>query len=173
MCASQGEFGLVGGDRGADQIHAQEQQSESEHRVADAAGARSTRDEAQGEAQGDGRVAVVPDAEGEGLHRQRGAEVGAHDDREGLDKGHEPRVDEADQHHHGRSAVREKSEQGAEEHPAHAAARGGSEQGAQALAGGLAETFGHDLHAEEEQRQPARHLRDGKEEAHGLRLTRF
>ena len=45
------------------------------------------------------------DFDGEDLARDRGPDVGAHDNADGLRQGHEPRVDEADRHDRGGAAA--------------------------------------------------------------------
>ena len=45
------------------------------------------------------------DFDGEDLARDRGPDVGTHDDADGLRQGHEPRIDEADRHDRGGTAA--------------------------------------------------------------------
>ena len=45
------------------------------------------------------------DLDGEDLARNRGSDVGAHDDADGLRQGHEPRIDETDRHDRGGAAA--------------------------------------------------------------------
>ena len=107
----------------------------------------------------DARQAQQPRGDG-------GAHIGAHDDVDGLAQGHQPRVHEAHHHHRGGGGALDnggdaQARQEAHEHPAGHLIQ----QGPQLAAGPAFQGLAHQVHAEQEQTQPA-HQRQRIENSH-------
>jgi hypothetical protein len=153
-----GEGVLVGGDAGGDGFHAEEEEAEADEGAAELAPAVGGDEGVEEEADADGGPAVVGDVEGDELHGEGGADVGAEDGGDGLLEGHDAGVDEAGEHGDGGAGVGEEADGGAEDGALGAAAGGAGEDGAQGAAGGGAEAAGHDVHAVDEEAEAAEDL---------------
>ena len=90
--------------------------------------------------------------------RHRGADIGPHDDVDGLPQGHETGVDEAHHHHRGgRGALDHRRDAKAREKARQTAGGHLAQQGTQAAPGPAFQRLSHQRHAEQEQTQPSQH----------------
>ena len=148
-------------------LDAQEQKTEAQDAQADALHTLGLGDERNQEADEHERQDVIGDFEGDDLRRDRGADVGAQNDRNGLGQAHQARAHEADRHdrrgaralQHGR---RQRAGQNAEN-------RIFSQKGKDILhlfAGDLLQVVAHHIHTEDEDGKAAKKTQGGRK--HGV-----
>ena len=141
--------------------HAEEDQAEAHHRRPLGAALLLLGDHRHGEADCDQHQRPPGDVEGDDLRRDRRADVGAEDDRDRLDEGHQPGRDEPDhQHRRDRRRLHDRGDPGTGEQARDAVGGQLLEDAAQAVPGDDPQRLGHAVHAEEEQRQAAEQADD-------------
>ena len=86
-------------------LHAYEEQAEAEQTFPEMLELSGRTDENEQHPHDDEQICQILDPEGQNLSRDRGADVGAHDDADGLGKIHETGVHEAHRHDGGRAAA--------------------------------------------------------------------
>jgi len=136
--------------------HAEEDEAEAEHDLAEALGGAAAREEAQREANPDEEQRELLHLEGDELHRERRADVRAQDHTQGLAEGEEARGNEADQHQGGcRRGLDERGDEGARAHRGETIARHAREDMAKLTARRTLESLAAELHAVQEQGEAA------------------
>ena len=144
----------------AHDAHAEEEQSETEHRFAPAAQVFPC-DEHQQKPEDDRRHDDAGDVEGDDLRRDRGSDVGSEDDADRLHQVQESRVDEADHHDRRRAGgLDDRGDEGPRDDRHITVAGEEVENAAHPLSGGFMKSVAHELHAEDEDCEPTENVHE-------------
>jgi hypothetical protein len=159
---SQGVLGHRG-DAVRHQPHAEEQEAETQHRLAEALHEPAPAEVGQAEADGEQGERQVAQVEGEQLHGEGGADVRPQDHAQRLAEGHETGGHEPDQHEGGGGGrLDQRGHERARRHRGEAAARHAREEVAELAARRPLQALSGQLHPVEQDREAARQ----REQAH-------